>query len=84
LQERNLAINRLTALKIEKAKKPGMYGDGGGLYLRISPMGAKSWVYRYMLDRKPHWMGLGPYPLFGLAEAPAKAVDARRLRYERI
>jgi hypothetical protein len=31
------AIERLTALKIEKAKKPGMYADGGGLYLRVTP-----------------------------------------------
>ena len=31
------AIERLTALKIEKTKKPGMYADGGGLYLRVTP-----------------------------------------------
>ena len=31
------ATGRLTALKVEKAKKPGMYADGGGLYLRVTP-----------------------------------------------
>src|SRR5262245_31879413 len=31
------AIGRLTVLKVEKAKKPGMYADGGGLYLRVTP-----------------------------------------------
>ena len=31
------AIGRLTALKVEKAKEPGMYADGGGLYLRVTP-----------------------------------------------
>ena len=77
-----MALTKLTSLKVEKPRKPGMYGDGGGLYLRVSPMGAKSWIYRYMLDQKPHWMGLGPYPLFSLVEARAKAVDARKLRYE--
>ena len=30
------AIGRLTALKVEKAKEPGMYADGGGLYLRVT------------------------------------------------
>ena len=30
------SIGRLTALKVEKAKKPGMYADGGGLYLRVT------------------------------------------------
>ena len=33
------AIGRLTALKVEKAKEPGMYPDGAGLYLRVTPDG---------------------------------------------
>jgi integrase len=76
------AIGRLTALKVEKEKKPGMHADGGGLYLRVTPEGAKNWVLRYMLDRKPHWMGLGPVALYGLQDARAKAVAARRQRHE--
>ena len=78
------AIGRLTALKIEKAKNPGMHADGGGLYLRITPDGARNWVFRYMLDRKPHWMGLGPLALYSLADARARAQDARRKRHEGI
>ena len=78
------AIGRLTALKIEKAKEPGMYADGGGLYLRVTPEGARNWVLRYMLDRRPRWMGLGPLKLYSLAEARAKALDARRKRHEGI
>lgn len=75
---------RLTALKVEKARKPGMYADGGGLYLRITPQGTKNWVLRYMLDRRPRWMGLGPLGLYGLAEARARALDARKMRHEGI
>ena len=75
---------RLTALKVEKAKKPGMYADGGGLYLRVTPEGARNWVLRYMLDRKPHWMGLGPLALYGLADARARALDARKKRHDGI
>ena len=78
------AIGRLTALKVEKAKKPGMYADGGGLYLRVTPEGARNWVLRFMLDRRPRWMGLGPLSLYGLAEARARALDARRKRHEGI
>jgi len=78
------AIGRLTALKVEKAKAPGMYADGGGLYLRVTPEGARNWVLRYMLDRRPRWMGLGPVRDFGLADARAKALDARRKRHEGI
>ena len=75
---------RLTALKVERAKKPGMYPDGGGLYLRVTPDGARNWVLRYMLNRRPRWMGLGPVALFGLAEARTRALDARRKRHEGI
>jgi integrase len=78
------AIGRLTALKVEKAKEPGMYADGGGLYLRVTPEGARNWVLRFMLDRRPRWMGLGPLALYGLQDARAKALDARRKRHDGI
>lgn len=83
------SIERLTAIKVERFKsaqnpKAGMYADGGGLYLRVTPEGARNWVLRYMLNRKPRWMGLGPLALYGLQEARAKALDARRKRHEGI
>jgi Arm DNA-binding domain len=74
---------RLTALKVSRARLPGMYADGGGLYLQVTEGGA-SWIYRYMLAGRAREMGLGPLALFGLSEARAKALDARRLRHERI
>jgi len=77
-------IGRLTALKVEKAKLPGMYPDGGGLYLRVTPEGTKQWVLRYMLNRRARWMGLGPFSLYSLQEARTKALDARKLRHEGI
>jgi integrase len=77
-------VGRLTALKVERLKsKTGMHHDGGGLYLQITPSGA-SWVLRYMLNGKAREMGLGPLALYGLADARAKALDARRLRHEGI
>src|SRR5262245_2148605 len=75
------ATGRLTALKVARAKSPGMYCDGGGLYLQVTEGGA-SWIYRYMLNGRSHEMGLGPLALYGLSEARAKALDARRLRHE--
>jgi hypothetical protein len=76
------AIGRLTALKVERLKEPGMYADGGGLYLRITPEGTRNWVLRYMLNRRPRWMGLGPVALYSLADARAEALDARRQKHE--
>jgi integrase len=75
------ATERLKALAVEKmARKPGMYCDGGGLWLRVASPTARSWVYRYMLDRKPHEMGLGKYPEITLAEARSRAAEARKLK----
>jgi integrase len=73
---------RLTALDITRAiKRPGKYADGNGLYLQVTEGGA-SWVYRFMLDGRPRYMGIGPLALYGLHEARAKTLEARRLRHE--
>ena len=55
-------IERLSAAKVSKAK-PGMYCDGGGLYLQAS-LGAdgeikKSWIFRFALHGRERQMGLG-------------------------
>jgi integrase len=74
---------RLTALKVERAKGPGMYADGGGLYLQVTE-GGSSWIYRFMLNGRARAMGLGPFPLYSLAEARLLAQDARRLCHQGI
>lgn len=67
------------------AKTTGTYADGDGLYLRVNTeAGQCSWVLRYMLNGKARWMGLGPYPLFSLADARTRARDARRLLVDKI
>ena len=79
-------VGRLTALKVMKVKKPGMYADGAGLYLQVSGDGetsvAKSWIYRFTLRGRSREMGLGSLSIFGLAEARTKAMECRRLAYE--
>ena len=52
---------------------------GTGLYLRVGPTGAKSWVFRFRYGGKRHDMGLGTMPPITLAEARGKADAARRL-----
>ena len=37
-------IGVLSALAVGRESNPGFYSDGGGLYLRVGPTGAKSWV----------------------------------------
>jgi integrase len=74
-------VNRLTDFKVRQQKKPGLYLDGAGLYLQVSPSGTKSWIFRFTSPalKKARDMGLGPYPLFSLQEARQKAMDARKL-----
>jgi len=77
-------IDRLTAIEVRRLSEPGLYPDGGGLYLQVSPGGAKSWIYRFTLKGRARAMGLGPHHIVSLAEARNLAREARRLRYERI
>jgi integrase len=77
-------IGKLTALKVDKAKKPGMYGDGGGLYLRVTAGGAKNWVFRFMLNGRPRWMGMGPFHTVSMAEARKRAAEYGLRRHDGI
>jgi integrase len=71
--------NRLTALKITKLTRPGLYADGAGLCLQVQDGPTKSWVFRYMLARRPRKMGLGPLALVSLAEAREMSLAYRKL-----
>jgi integrase len=75
-------IGKLKALDVSRAKAPGYYGDGGGLYLLIGPTGAKSWIFRFRKAGRLREMGLGPLHTIGLADAREKARECRRLRLE--
>ena len=72
-------LHRLTARKVETAKAPGMYCDGGSLYMRIAPGGSKQYVFRYIRNGKLHDMGIGPTHTLSLAEARERATEARKL-----
>ena len=72
-------MTKLTALQIKNAK-PGMLHDGGGLYLQVSKVGSKSWIYRYFSDGKSHDHGLGSFKVLTLAEAREAALQCRKLR----
>jgi integrase len=71
-------INRLSAPAVARNTKPGLYSDGGGLYLQITVAGVKSWLFRYMRNGKARGMGIGPLHTVTLAEARTKALNCRR------
>ncbi len=70
-------MTKLTAKKVENAlprKKEYKLHDGSGLFLRVRPSGAKSWLFSFSLpnDNKLIRMTLGSVKNISLKEARAK------------
>ncbi len=71
-------------MAVRSQNTPGLYGDGGGLYLQVTPGGAKTWIYRFQLAGKRRGAAASlsarastletyVYPSFG--SLPVNAVD---------
>ena len=71
-----MASDKLKPLDITRLP-PGRHPDGRGLYLQVSPGGGRSWLYRYQLHGREHFMGLGSAADIPLKRARQLASDAR-------
>jgi hypothetical protein len=73
-------INRLTGADLRRSK-PGRYLDGGGLYLqvKVAKDGSinRSWLFRFAINGRDRWMGLGSLNTVSLAEARERARPCR-------
>jgi hypothetical protein len=72
----------LTDAKIRNTKpgtKPMKLADGGGLYLKVRPTGAKLWRFCYRIAGKENVFAIGDYPTIALAEVRAEHGKARAL-----
>ncbi|WP_417424096.1 Arm DNA-binding domain-containing protein [Hoeflea sp.] len=78
-----MARHKLADSKIKSLTKPGVYGDGDGLYLRVQPSGSRSWVFIWRRFGTRREMGFGPYGSgsghVSLAAARIKAEEARAI-----
>ncbi len=78
-------LHRLGQTDLRRTK-PGMYGDGGGLWLQITKGAAghanRSWIFRYGRNGRRREMGLGPTYIVGLRDAREKAAALRKLVHE--
>jgi len=75
-------VYRLIARDL-KRKTPGTYGDGLGLWLQVSAgkHGTnRSWEFRFTVNGRPRFMGLGSVNTIGLAKARELARECRELR----
>ena len=70
-------MGKLTALSVKSITEPGRHGDGDGLYLKVAPLGSKSWVLRIVINGRRRDIGLGPYPAISLAQARSLAAENR-------
>ena len=70
----------LTDTRIRNAKpkrRPYKLSDGGGLYVLITPSGARYWRMDYRFGGKRRTLALGVYPEVPLAQARARREEAR-------
>ena len=72
-------LNRLSAKTVATKSAPGLYCDGGGLYLQVTKAGSKTWIFRYRspVTEKLRDMGLGPLHAVGLPTAREQAARHR-------
>ncbi|MGH6842728.1 MAG: tyrosine-type recombinase/integrase [Methylocella sp.] len=74
-------INRLSARTVASLTKPGRHADGGGLYLRVAPSGAKRWVFMWQrgsgAEKAQREAGLGSVNAVPLAKAREIAAGFR-------
>jgi integrase len=80
-------IERLSDIEIKAAIKkshkttsPAYLPDGKGLYLRVTPGGTATFLYRYFEAGNQHWIQLGYYPTLSLDDARDRAQEQRNLR----
>ena len=73
-------LHKLTAVQVRTAAS-GRHGDGGGLYLSVTPSGARKWlfIYRSPITGRQREMGLGAAGegAVMLADARLSAAQAR-------
>jgi integrase len=77
-------LHRLAQAHLRR-REPGLYADGGNLYLQVSLNGDnvnRSWIFRFAIGGKRREMGLGAAHTVSLKDARAKAAELRRLVYE--
>ena len=70
-------MKTLTSAGARALTKPGMYRADPTLYLNVARGGSKSWIQRIAVNGKRRDIGLGSFPVIGLAKARRRAFTNR-------
>ena len=71
------SLNKLSVRQVAALKEPGRHSDGGGLYLRVTPAGSRSWQFMTTTAGKRVEIGLGAVDAITLATARRLAGEMR-------
>jgi integrase len=69
---------KLKPLEVARQITPGKYADGDGLYLIVAGPTSRNWSYRYWINGKERWHGLGSLQDVSLKDARIKRDTARQ------
>ncbi|MBI4006144.1 MAG: tyrosine-type recombinase/integrase [Gammaproteobacteria bacterium] len=64
-----MTLTNTHIIKSRPLKRPYKLSDAGGMYLLVTPSGAKYWRLKYRIHGKEKTMALGVYPRVSLAQA---------------
>ena len=72
-------MKKLTDAQLRSVMTPGKHADGEGLYLEVTPAGAKYWRMKYRFAGKEKRLAFGVYPSVSLKGARDRRDEARKL-----
>lgn len=74
-----MALTDIKLRHLKPREKAYIEADGGGLYVEVTPKGAKVWKLRYRFEGRQEKARFGGYPDYSLAEARAWRDDCKGL-----
>lgn len=70
-------MGNLTANMLRGTLEPGRHHDGDGLFLNVTPTGARSWICRVQKNGRRRDIGLGSAKKVSLAQARQRSAEVR-------
>lgn len=73
-----MKLTNIAISKVKPTEKTQKLFDGGGLFIEVTPKGAKRWRYKYRFGGKEKLLSIGMYPEVSLKDARERHLEARK------